>query len=105
MEKTRAAILAAPIALAMLLMVGTGSAHAEPVYVTFVNAGSVPQGSKLVLNITYNVTTDEDSGFVGCWALDTYTKHVQTWEETNGNFYVVTRYDGTFSTFAEALSP
>lgn len=72
---------------------------------TFVNAGSVPTGSKLVINITYKVTNDEDSGNVGYWALDNYNKQVQVWQVPDGSFYAVARYDGKWQTFAGALSP
>ena len=73
----------------------------------FVNSGSIPHGSKLILNINYKVTNDEDSGNVGYWALDGYNKQVQVWQDpTNPNlFYVVARYTGNWNTFAGASSP
>lgn len=81
------------------------AAPSHPTFGTFVNAGGVPSGSKLILDITYKVTNDEDSGFVGYWALDDYNKHVQVWQVPDGSFYEVARYEGTWHTFAGALSP
>jgi hypothetical protein len=77
----------------------------HPTFGTFVNASGVPIGSVLVLNITYKVTNDEDSGNVGYWALADYNKHAQVWQAPDGTFYVVARYDGKWQTFAGALSP
>lgn len=92
--------------LTALLTTGTAfAAPTSPTFGTFVNAGGVPAGSKLVLNITYKVVNDEDSGVVGYWALDNYTKHVQVWQEPDGSFYAVARYTGQWTTFATALSP
>ncbi|MCL4409569.1 MAG: hypothetical protein M1356_04505, partial [Gammaproteobacteria bacterium] len=66
---------------------------------------SVPSGSILVLNTSYNVVNDEDSGFKGYWAIDNYTKHIMVWQEPSGTFLAVVTYNGTFTTFAGALSP
>jgi hypothetical protein len=70
-----------------------------------VNAGGVPEGSVLVLNITYKVTNDEDSGNVGYWALDSYNKQLQVWQVPDGSFYAIARYEGKWQTFEGALSP
>jgi len=72
---------------------------------SFVNAGDVPSGSTLVLNITLKVTNDEDSGNVGYWALDNYNRVVQVWQAPDGSFYAVARYIGKWQTFKGALSP
>jgi len=60
-----------------------------------------------VLNVCYNVVNDEDSGFVGYWALDNYAKTVQVWQDPNNptNFYAIATYCGTWQTFKGALSP
>jgi len=73
----------------------------------FTNNGWVPQGSKLVLNIVHKVTNDEDSGIFGYWALDSYNRHIQVWQDhiEPTMFYAVARYDGRWQTFAGALSP
>ena len=69
------------------------------------NTQTAPSGSVLVLNIKHKVTNDEDSGNVGYWALDNYERHVKVWRTSDGNFYVVTEYEGTWQTFTDALSP
>lgn len=67
---------------------------------------SPPAGYTEVINAEMTVTNDEDSGFVGYWALDDYTKHLQVWESSTGDkFYVAVMYQGTWQTFAGALSP
>ncbi|MDV3243919.1 MAG: hypothetical protein LYZ66_01940 [Nitrososphaerales archaeon] len=68
-------------------------------------APNPPAGSTLVLDLTYHVINDEDSGFVGYWALDHYTKHVQVWNTGGENHYAFIAYDGGYKTFAGALSP
>ena len=72
---------------------------------SFVNSGCVPTDSKLVLNINYKVTNDEDSGMVGYWALDSYNKQVHVWQAPDNTFYAVARYAGQWQTFTGALSP
>jgi len=94
--------------LSLFASVGSVSAMpSHPTFGTFVNSAAIPAGSTLVLKINYKVTNDEDSGFVGFWALDNYNKQVQVWQDpTNPNlFYVVARYEGNWNTFAGALSP
>ena len=81
------------------------AAPTHPPWGSFVNAGGVPPGSVLILEITHKVTNDEDSGNVGYWSLDDYNKHVQVWQAPDGTFYVVARYTGKWYTFAGALSP
>ena len=107
MKKLGLLILAMALALIMIIPAGVVfAAPGNPPAGSFVNAGDVPPGSKLVLNITYKVTNDEDSGNIGYWALDNYNKHLQVWQEPDGTtFYVVARYDGQWQTFAGALSP
>jgi hypothetical protein len=67
-------------------------------------ADKQPNG-KLVLNITYKVTNDEDSGNVGYWALDNYNRHIQVWQLSDGSFYAQGDYEGKWQTFAGAKSP
>jgi len=81
------------------------AAGSHPTFGTFVNAGDVPAGSKLVININYKVTNDEDSGNVGYWALDNYNKQVKVWQVPDGSYYTVAKYIGKWQTFAGALSP
>ena len=64
-----------------------------------------PSGSTLVLSLSYHVINDEDSGFVGYWALDHYAKSVQVWKTGTDSYYAFITYDGGYQTFAGALSP
>ena len=58
-----------------------------------------PGTSKMVLNIVFQVTGDADSGQGGnYWALDSYMKHVQVWDMTDGTFCVQVKYNGSFVT-------
>jgi len=103
-----ATVMAISSTMLLSLIVPVGMANAmptHPTFGTFVNAGGVPDGSTLILNINYKVANDEDSGNVGYWALDNYNKHVQVWQAPDGTFYAVARYDGNWNTFAGALSP
>lgn len=68
-------------------------------------APNPPAGSTLVLDLTYHVINDEDSGFVGYWALDHYDKHIQVWNTGSDNYYAFITYDGGYHAFAGALSP
>jgi len=99
-----ALVLAVAIVLVVLPTVAF-AAPTHPTFGTFVNAGDVPAGSVLVLNITYKVTNDEDSGMVGYWALSDYNKQVKVWQVPDGSFYAIARYTGKWTTFAGALSP
>lgn len=69
------------------------------------NDAQPPAGSKLIINAVMKVTNDEDSGFVGYWALDAYNKHIRVWQTPSGYYYAVATYDGQWQTFSEALSP
>lgn len=72
---------------------------------SFVNSGDVPTGSKLVVDVTYKVINDEDSGNVGYWALEDYNRQLQVWQVPDGSFYAVGKYNGKWQTFEKALSP
>lgn len=105
-----AAILSVSTVLLLSVFIPVGSASAASNHQTsgkFVNSGSIPHGAKLIVNITYKVTNDEDSGNLGYWALDSYNKHVQIWQDPSDPnlFYVIARYDGSWNTFSGASSP
>ena len=97
------------VLIAAMLVTGlTGTVMAKPTHPTFgtfVNAGGVPAGSVLILNIVHSITNDLDSGDSGFWALDNCRKHIQVWQVPDGSFYAVARYIGKWETFAGASSP
>jgi len=59
----------------------------------------------LVMNVIYRVVNDEPTGNVGFWALQDYARHVQVWRLPDGSFDWESRFEGTWTTFAGALSP
>ncbi|MDG6909583.1 MAG: hypothetical protein JRN06_13140 [Nitrososphaerota archaeon] len=95
-------ILASTIAFALLLLTGAGAAIAsgptQPIPPTTCNGPPV-------LNLSYHVTNDEDSGMVGYWALDHYSKNIQVWSTGGDTYCALITYEGGWQTFAGALSP
>jgi hypothetical protein len=56
---------------------------------------------KLVLNITYRVQNDVDTGVKGNnWAFDSYTRAVHVWRKAPGRFCSTSTYSGVFTTIA-----
>ena len=56
---------------------------------------------KLVLNVTYRVQNDVDTGVKGNnWAFDTYTRAVHVWRKAPGRFCSASSYEGEFTTIA-----
>ncbi|MDA8039346.1 MAG: hypothetical protein M0Z69_09335 [Actinomycetota bacterium] len=107
--------LAALVVLALAGFVGMGGVAAAPSAVAASPASctggvirqpdvSPPPGYTKVIDVVMGVTNDEDSGMWGYWALDNYRKHIQVWQD-GSSFYVAVIYDGTWHTFAGALSP
>ena len=70
-------------------------------------------GPHLVLHVTWKVVNDEDSGFAGYWAMDSYTSTVWVWHlghplTVSGvtyDYYWVHTYSGMFQVPQGALSP
>ena len=92
-------------AVCVVLLAGTALAKPH-LNGTQLNAAQCSPGpnSKLVLNIVFQVTNDADSGISGYWAMDSYTKHVQVWDQTGGTFCAIVKYDGSFTSVA-GVSP
>lgn len=55
------------------------------------------KGATKILDITYTVKNDEDSGIGGYWALDHFKEHLKVWKLTDGSFYALKKYDGIFA--------
>ncbi len=86
--------LLVPVVLALAL-----ASPAQPAR----NPGCGP--GKLVLNVTYGVQNDVDTGIKGNnWAFDTYTRAVRVWRKAPGRFCSASSYDGRFTTI-EGWSP
>lgn len=73
-----------------------------PLLIIPVHAQSVTQ----LVDAKAKVTSDEDSGFCGYWALDHYNKQINiTTTDTSGTYFVNETYEGFWQTFQGALSP
>lgn len=48
---------------------------------------------------------DEDTGLSGYWAMDTYNTAVSAWEYSNGSYFVIQTFSGSFEVPQGALSP
>jgi hypothetical protein len=70
---------------------------------SYVNAADC--SGKLVVNVSFGVTKDADSGYAGYWAYDDYQKHLQIFDEGSGNFCAVAQYVGTFTTIGGQPDP
>jgi hypothetical protein len=55
------------------------------------------KGATKILDVTYTVKNDEDSGVGGYWALDHFNEHLKVWQLTDGSFYALKTYDGIFA--------
>lgn len=104
-------ILVVGVAL-LLSAVPAFAISSHPKFGSFVNAGDVPPGSTLLINITYGVYNDEALGQHGYWNLEAYTKHLQVWQipdvtvdQAAHDYYVVSRDTGTWQAPAGAKSP
>jgi len=63
------------------------------------------KGTKTILDITYLVQNDEDSGIGTYWALDRMHEHLTVWQLPNGTFYAIKQYNGIFITPQGATDP
>ncbi len=64
------------------------------------NASQCNTNSAPVVDITFKVTNDSDSGTLGnVWANDNYNKHVQVWDQGSGNYCATVKYAGQFVTY------
>lgn len=63
------------------------------------------KGAKQVLDISYIVQNDEDSGVGSYWALDHLNEHLKVWKLADGSFYAIKKFDGIFAAPQGALDP
>ena len=58
---------------------------------------------KMIVNVTYTLTNDYDSGVAGnAWANDTVKRHLQVFDRGDGTFCAAINDTGSFVTFAGA---
>lgn len=87
----RGLVSAAVLALAVASPAGADSAQAK------LGCGA----GALVLNVSYRVQNDVDTGVKGNnWAFDTYTRNVRVWRKSPGRYCSASTYRGEFSTIA-----
>jgi len=61
-------------------------------------------GGKMIVNVTYSLYNDADSGFFGDWAVDNLNRHLQVYDQGAGTFCAVVNDTGQFVTTGP-LSP
>ena len=65
------------------------------------NASQCNTGGSPIVNVTFKVINDLDSGTAGNnWATDNYNKSVKVWQQSDGTFCAVVKYQGQFTTIA-----
>jgi len=73
---------------------------------TYTVSNSPPSGfTKKVLSLSWRAVDDEDSGFFGYWAMDTYNVGLTVWENSTGYYYAIQTFSGDFAVPQGALSP
>lgn len=97
----RLSVVSLVLALLFLLFVASAAAKPRLNWGSELNAAQCnPGAGNMVLNIVFQVTNDADSGFGGYWGIDSYMKHIQVWEQSDGTFCVQAKYNGSFVTVA-----
>lgn len=90
-------ILALACAGTAALCLAAGTALAGDVTAAACNG----DGANQLVNVTYTLTDDADSGFAGnAWATDTIHRTLRIWAEPDGSFCAVVGDNGSFVTFA-----
>jgi hypothetical protein len=81
------------------LCLATGTAFADDATASDCNG----DGSTALVNVTFTLTNDADSGFAGnAWADDTIHRTLRIWAEPDGSFCAVVHDTGSFATYAGA---
>ncbi|MCL4397550.1 hypothetical protein M1403_00810 [Patescibacteria group bacterium] len=99
MKKILIGVASAAIGLAMFAVPAFAAPSVHTNFGQTVNASSCNTSSAPVVNVTYKVTNNADSGVVPpVWATDNYTKRLQIWQQANGTFCAIAKYQGQFVT-------
>lgn len=95
------ALTSSVFALFAVLVAPAFAAPAHTNYGQNLNASVCNTKGNPVVNVVYKVVNDADSGVAGnAWANDNYTKKVQVWDQKDGTFCAVVKYQGQFVTYA-----
>lgn len=76
-------------------IVGAGAASAG-------NYSPPSCGGKMIVNVTYNLYNDADSGFFGNWAIDSLNRHMQIFALGGGTYCETLNDTGSFVTTGPA---
>jgi hypothetical protein len=66
---------------------------------------TLPKGSKIIINVRWTAINDEDSGLLGYWGLDHYTRMLTIYLKPDSTYVAFSRYVGVFVTPQGAISP
>ena len=86
---------------ALMLGASIAPAFAAPAHTNFginLNASQCDVKQAPIVNVTFKVVNDTDSGFYGDWAKDNYSKKIQIWDQEEGTFCAIVKYQGQFVT-------
>ena len=73
--------------LVAALVVAALSMSAVTATTALASSYTPPQcGGKMIVNVTYGLYNDADSGFFGNWAIDSLKRHVQIFDVGGGSF-------------------
>ncbi|HZY69971.1 MAG TPA: hypothetical protein VFF67_03210 [Thermoplasmata archaeon] len=84
---------------------GVNSSYCSTSPLKILNHTGVPFGSPRLVSIHWDATNHEDFGRLGYWAIDNFTASVRAWQISSGHYYATEEFNGTWHTYAGALSP
>ena len=71
-----------------------------------INTGKCVKPRKQVINVTQKVENSVDSGVAGNnWAFDDYNRSIQLWEQEEGTYCAIVKYQGKFDAVEGQTSP
>ncbi len=93
----------------LTLFAGSAFAKADNVKLNFgsvLNASTCNEGGAPVVNVTQQIINDADSGEAGnYWAMDTFTRTIQVWDQGGNTYCAIVRYTGSFQAIAGEIGP
>lgn len=104
MISIKKSLLAGGIVGALMFGIVVSFAKASPQSQNF-NLSQCNSKGKMVVNVTFKITNDADSGVAGnAWANDNYNKHIKVWSNNDGGYCAEVKYEGQFVTY-KGFSP
>lgn len=96
LHKLRTRAVVAVTAVGLALGLAASASAATPTTPTSYIPGDC--GGKQIVNITYGLYNDTDSGFYGNWATDSLNRHVKVFDLGNGMYCATVNDTGSFAT-------